>query len=114
MHPTLYFCTYSNPHRIPEGHPDISLSELEMLRPKAAYLALGHAHNSFQISDWIFNPGSPEYYRFTDQEYKRVFYDVVLEDGVAEVSEVEVRSARLMVSLNVELARSRPSNRQGA
>jgi hypothetical protein len=29
---------------------------------------------------------------------------VVLEDGVAEVSEVEVRSARLMVSLNVELA----------
>jgi len=28
---------------------------------------------------------------------------VVLEDGVAEVSEVEVRSARRMVSLNVEL-----------
>jgi DNA repair exonuclease SbcCD nuclease subunit len=93
-------------HHVAEGHPDIALSELEMLRPKAAYLALGHAHNNFQISDWIFNPGSPEYYRFTDQDYKRIFYDVVLEDGIAEVSEVEVRSARRMVSLNVELASS--------
>jgi exonuclease SbcD len=91
-------------HHVAEGHPDISLPELEILRPKAAYLALGHSHNSFQINDWIFNPGSPEYYRFTDQEYKRVFYDVVLEDEVAEVSEVEVRSARRMFSLNVELA----------
>jgi DNA repair protein SbcD/Mre11 len=91
-------------HHVAEGHPDISLSELEMLRPKAAYLALGHAHNNFQISNWIFNPGSPEYYRFTDKDYKRIFYDVVLEDGVAEVSEVEVRSARRMFSLNVELA----------
>jgi DNA repair exonuclease SbcCD nuclease subunit len=90
-------------HHVAEGHPDISLAELEMLRPKTAYLALGHAHNSFQINDWIFNPGSPEYYRFTDQDYKRIFYDVVLEDGVAEVSEVEVRSARRVFSLNVEL-----------
>jgi DNA repair exonuclease SbcCD nuclease subunit len=93
-------------HHVAEGHPDISLAELEMLRSKAVYLALGHAHNKFQMNDWIFNPGSPEYYRFTDQDYKRVFYDVVLEDGVAEVSEVEVRSARRMLSLNVELASS--------
>ena len=93
-------------HHVAEGHPDISLAELEMLRPKAVYLALGHAHNSFRISDWIFNPGSPEYYRFTDQDYKRIFYDVKLEDGVAEVTEVEVRSARCMVNLNVELASS--------
>lgn len=91
-------------HHVAEGHPDIALSELEMLRPKAAYLALGHAHNKFQISDWIFNPGSPEYYRFTDQDYKRIFYDVVLEDGVVEASEVEVGSARRMFNLNVELA----------
>ena len=91
-------------HHVAEGHPDISLSELEMLRPKAAYLALGHAHNKFRISDWIFNPGSPEYYRFTDQDYERIFYDVALDDGVAQVSEVEVRSARPIFSLNVELA----------
>jgi exonuclease SbcD len=90
-------------HHVAEGRPDISLSELEMLRPKAAYLALGHAHNHFQINDWIFNPGSPEFYRFTDQDYKRIFYDVVLDDGVAEVTEVEVRSARRTISLNVEL-----------
>jgi DNA repair exonuclease SbcCD nuclease subunit len=91
-------------HHVAEGQPDITLSELEMFKSKAAYLALGHAHNAFQINDWIFNPGSPEYYRFTDQDYNRIFYDVVLEDGVAEVSEVEVRSARRMFNLNVELA----------
>jgi DNA repair exonuclease SbcCD nuclease subunit len=90
-------------HHVAEGHPDISLSELEMLKPKAAYLALGHAHNSFQIRDWIFNPGSPEYYRFTDQDSKRIFYDVVLEDGVPEVSEINVRSARRLFNLNVKL-----------
>ena len=91
-------------HHVAEGHPDITLSELEILRPKATYLALGHAHNHFKISDWIFNPGSPEYYRFTDQEYKRTFNDVSLDDGVANVTEVEVRSARRMFNLNVELA----------
>ncbi|MFZ0925629.1 MAG: DNA repair exonuclease [Halobacteriota archaeon] len=91
-------------HHIAEGHPDITLSELEMLRPRAAYLALGHSHNKFKISDWIFNPGSPEYYRFSDQDNKRIFYDVVLEDGKAEVSEIEVRSARRMFGLNVELS----------
>jgi len=60
-------------HHVSEGQPDISLSELEVLRPKTAYLALGHAHNKFQSKDWIFNPGSPEYYRFADQDYKRIF-----------------------------------------
>ena len=90
-------------HHVSEGQPDISLSELEVLRPKTAYLALGHAHNKFHSKDWIFNPGSPEYYRFADQDYKRIFYDVVLEDGATEASEVEVRSARRMYSLNVEL-----------
>jgi DNA repair exonuclease SbcCD nuclease subunit len=90
-------------HHVSEGQPDISLSELEVLRPKTAYLALGHAHNKFQSKDWIFNPGSPEYYRFADQDYKRIFYDVVLEDGTAEVSEVEVQSARRMYSINVQL-----------
>jgi DNA repair protein SbcD/Mre11 len=93
-------------HHVAEGHPDIAVSELEILRPKAAYLALGHAHNNFQISDWIFNPGSPEYYRFTDQDHKRIFYDVILEDGAAEVTEIEVRSARRMFNLNVELTSS--------
>jgi DNA repair exonuclease SbcCD nuclease subunit len=91
-------------HHVAEGHPDISMSELEILRPKVAYLALGHAHNHFKIDDWVFNPGSPEYYRFTDQDYKRTFYDVSLEDGVAEVSEVEVRGVRGIFNLNVELA----------
>ncbi len=87
-----------------EGHPDISVTQLQMLRPKAAYLALGHPHNKFSVDDWIFNPGSPEYYRFSDCEVPRVFYDVVLDNGTPEVSEVPVRSARRMLSVNVELS----------
>ncbi len=87
-----------------EGYPDVSLAQLETLRPKAGYLALGHPHNKFSIEDWIFNPGSPEYYRFSDCEVPRIFYDVVLEDGRPEVSEVPVRGARRMLSVNVELS----------
>ncbi|MGZ4937008.1 MAG: metallophosphoesterase family protein, partial [Halobacteriota archaeon] len=43
------------------GQPEIALSDLEVLRPSTAYLALGHSHNKFSIDNWIFNPGSPEY-----------------------------------------------------
>lgn len=46
------------------GHPEIAPPELAILRPKTAYLALGHYHNKFRLDDWIFNPGSPEYTAF--------------------------------------------------
>jgi exonuclease SbcD len=85
-----------------EAQPDITPAELHLLRPKAAYLALGHSHNKFEIDDWIYNPGSPEYYRFSDYATKRYFYDVTLKNGVPSVAEMEVQNVRHMESLTIE------------
>ncbi|MGZ4865244.1 MAG: metallophosphoesterase family protein [Halobacteriota archaeon] len=86
------------------GQPEITLSELEVLRPSTAYLALGHSHNTFSIDNWIFNPGSPEHYRFADSDAKRCFYDVTLQDGVPKVTEIAMHRTRQMKSAEVDYA----------
>ncbi|MGD0172131.1 MAG: metallophosphoesterase [Halobacteriota archaeon] len=84
------------------GHPEIAPPELAVLRPKTAYLALGHYHNKFRLDDWIFNPGSPEYYRFSDYGIGRCFYDVTMQNGSPEVREIDVRGVRRMVSISAD------------
>ncbi|MDD1720847.1 MAG: DNA repair exonuclease [Euryarchaeota archaeon] len=86
------------------GQPEITLSELEVLRPSTAYLALGHSHNKFSVDNWIFNPGSPEHYRFSDSNTDRCFYDVTLRGGVPKVTEIAMRGTRRMESIEVEYA----------
>ncbi|MGZ4930618.1 MAG: metallophosphoesterase family protein, partial [Halobacteriota archaeon] len=86
------------------GQPEIALSDLEVLRPSTAYLALGHSHNKFSIDNWIFNPGSPEYYRFSDRDITRCFYDVALHDGVPKATEIAMPGTRQMKSIEVEYA----------
>jgi exonuclease SbcD len=85
-----------------EAQPDITSAKLYLLRPKTAYLALGHYHNKFDIDAWIYNPGSPEYYRFSDCHIKRYFYDVTLKNGTPSVTEVEVKKVRHMESFTIE------------
>ena len=85
-----------------DAQPDITSTKLNLLRPKTAYLALGHYHNEFKIDDWICNPGSPEYYRFSDCDTKRFFYDVTLKNGVPNVSVMEVKNVRHMKSIKIE------------
>ncbi len=84
------------------GQPEVTVSELNVLRPTTAYLALGHYHNSFSVNKWIFNPGSPEYYRFSDLDAKRCFFDVTLRDGIPKVDKIAVRSTRRMESVEIE------------
>jgi len=84
------------------GHPEIAPPELAVLRPKTAYLALGHYHNKFRLDDWIFNPGSPEYYRFSDYGIGRCFYDVTIQNESLEVREIGVRAVRRIVSITAE------------
>jgi DNA repair exonuclease SbcCD nuclease subunit len=85
-----------------EAQPDITSAKLNLLRPKTAYLALGHYHNKFDIDNWVYNPGSPEYYRFSDCGIKRYFYDVTLKNGAPYVAEREVKNVRHMESLTIE------------
>jgi len=85
-----------------EAQPDITPAKLNLLRPKTAYLALGHNHNEFKIGDWVYNPGSPEYYRFSDYDTKRYFYDVTLKNGTPTVAAMEVKNVRHMESFTIE------------
>ncbi len=84
------------------GQPEIALSDLDMLRPTTAYLALGHYHNAFSVDNWVFNSGSPEYYRFSDCGIKRCFYDVTLRGGIPEAAEIPLFGTRKMESFTVE------------
>ena len=84
------------------GHPEIAPPELAVLRPKTAYLALGHYHNKFSLDDWIFNPGSPEYYRFSDYGIGRCFYDVTMQNGTLKVREIDVPGVRRMLSISAD------------
>jgi DNA repair exonuclease SbcCD nuclease subunit len=84
------------------GHPEIAPPELAVLRPKTAYLALGHYHNKFRLDEWIFNPGSPEYYRFSDYGIGRCFYDVTMQNGTLKVREIDVPGVRRMLSISAD------------
>jgi len=85
-----------------EAQPDITSAKLNLLRPKTTYLALGHYHNKFDIDGWVYNPGSPEYIRFSDCGVKRYFYDVTLKNEDPSVTEIEVKNVRHMESFTIE------------
>lgn len=51
--------------------PGINLEDIQHLRHRVDYLALGHFHKQFIIDDWIFNPGSSEAACVMDHSYKR-------------------------------------------
>jgi DNA repair exonuclease SbcCD nuclease subunit len=54
-----------------ENVPGIKLDDIQPLRHRVDYLALGHFHKQFILEDWIFNPGSPEAVCSMDNSYKR-------------------------------------------
>lgn len=54
-----------------ENVPGIALSEIELLKERVDYLALGHFHKQFIINNWIYNPGSSEAACSIDASFKR-------------------------------------------
>ncbi|MFX1450274.1 MAG: exonuclease SbcCD subunit D [Promethearchaeota archaeon] len=62
--------------------PGMKLQEVELLKDRVNYLALGHYHKQFILNDWIYNPGSSEAACSIDYSYKRgVFLVEILEKG---------------------------------
>ena len=58
-----------------ENVPGIKLEEIQYLRHRIDYLALGHFHKQFILEDWIYNPGSSEATCSIDNSFKRgVFF----------------------------------------
>ncbi|MFX0145607.1 MAG: exonuclease SbcCD subunit D, partial [Candidatus Hodarchaeota archaeon] len=54
-----------------ENVPGIKLENIQHLRHRVDYLALGHFHKQFILEDWIYNPGSSEAVCTMDTSYKR-------------------------------------------
>ncbi|MFX0029100.1 MAG: exonuclease SbcCD subunit D [Candidatus Hermodarchaeota archaeon] len=51
--------------------PGINLMELQYLKHRLDYLALGHYHKQFILEDWVYNPGSSEAACAMDHSFKR-------------------------------------------
>jgi len=73
--------------------PGVKLKNIELLKDRVNYLALGHFHRQFIVDDWIYNPGSSEAASWIDSTFKRgVFLVEVYTD---EIFTKEVQIIRL-------------------
>ncbi len=65
---------------VPALGGNVTHAELRDVRQEVDYLALGHIHKSYNASDWIFNPGSPEAHSTAEarDDWKHGYYSVEL------------------------------------
>ncbi|MFX0164521.1 MAG: exonuclease SbcCD subunit D [Promethearchaeota archaeon] len=73
-----------------ENVPGIKLEEIQHLKHRVNYLALGHFHKQFILNNWIFNPGSSEAVCSMDNSFKRgIFLVEITNKGVEFVKKVK-------------------------
>jgi DNA repair exonuclease SbcCD nuclease subunit len=73
--------------------PGIKLEDVEILKDRVDYLALGHFHKQFILDDWIYNPGSSEAASWIDSTFKRGVF--LVEISTKEKMAKNVRIIRL-------------------
>ena len=56
----------------------LKLEEIEVLKDRIDYLALGHLHHRNELDEWAFNPGAPECWDIAEADYEKGFYHVIL------------------------------------
>jgi len=61
--------------------PALSVARLKELRELLDYVALGHTHKRFELDNWAFNPGSPEWCSTDEYREERGFYLVEVDDA---------------------------------
>lgn len=77
-------------------------SELEMLREKADYLALGHAHHRCSIDGWAYNPGGLENWRPEECALSKGYFLVEIDGSRAKVEAIDsVRRPGHMIPVDV-------------
>ncbi|MGH2447893.1 MAG: metallophosphoesterase family protein, partial [Chloroflexota bacterium] len=87
--------------QVPHMHGGLSAGQLDALRPRVDYLALGHIHKHLIRDRWVCNPGSPETVSFEEAEWFHGFLDVTVEDGNAAITPVTTKSRRPFVRIHV-------------
>lgn len=60
--------------------PALSVARLKELRELVDYVALGHTHKRFELDNWAFNPGAPEWCSTDEQREDRGCYLVEVDD----------------------------------
>ncbi|MFX1595589.1 MAG: exonuclease SbcCD subunit D, partial [Promethearchaeota archaeon] len=78
-----------------ENVPGVNLEEIQPLRHRIDYLALGHFHKQFILEDWIYNPGSSEAVCSIDNSFKRGVFLVEVSKNLGNFKK-EVKSIRLI------------------
>jgi len=74
-----------------EKVPGVKLEDIQPLRHRVNYLALGHFHKQFILEDWIYNPGSSEAVCSIDNSFKRgVFLVKISEDFEKFIKQVKL------------------------
>ncbi len=74
-----------------ENVPGVKLDNIQPLRHRINYLALGHFHKQFILEDWIYNPGSTEAACSIDNSYKRGIF----------LAEISKKSEKFVKKVNI-------------
>lgn len=62
--------------QVPHLHGGLTAGQVEPLRERVDYLALGHIHKRLEFGDWVYNPGSLETNSMEEIEWPHGFFDV--------------------------------------
>jgi DNA repair protein SbcD/Mre11 len=66
-----------------------SKEDIELLRDKIDYMALGHVHYQYSIDEWIYNPGGLENWRIEECRRKKGYFVVDVKGNDKDVRFVE-------------------------
>ena len=78
-----------------ENVPGVKLGDIQPLRHRVNYLALGHFHKQFILEDWIYNPGSSEAVCSIDNSFNRGIFLVEISKNFEKFVK-QVRILRLI------------------
>ncbi|MFX1571660.1 MAG: exonuclease SbcCD subunit D [Promethearchaeota archaeon] len=77
-----------------ENVPGVKTEDIQVLRHRVNYLALGHFHKQFILEDWIYNPGSSEAVSSIDNSFKRGIFLVEISKNFERFNK-QVKKIRL-------------------
>ena len=78
--------------------PGVNYLNLNPLKDRVNYLALGHYHLQFVIDRWVFNPGSPEAVSSVEHSFKRgIFLVEIQEDHSIKVASIRLKNRNFLM-----------------